>query len=267
MRFSFQPNTVRGVAETALVTGASSGIGEQFARQLAGRGYELILVARRRDRLEKLAAELPAKAEVIECDLASEAAELPRKVEGVGAQVDLLVNNAGFGLRGRFWETEAERLAEIVRVNCEAVVILTRAFLPAMVERGAGGVIVVASSAGMQPLPYEATYAASKAFALNLTDALHMELKGTGVRALAVNPGPVPTEWQQVAGTPDGEVPSGIPGVIEAPQVVSEALDAYEKGRRSLLPGRRFRWFMRASTLSPRAVALRVSERIYRPEN
>jgi short-subunit dehydrogenase len=255
------------VPDTALVTGASSGIGEQFARQLADRGYELILVARRVDRLEKLAGELPTKAQAVECDLANEAAELPSKIAKVGADVDLLVNNAGFGTRGRFWQTDAERLAEMVRVNCEAVVILTRAFLPAMVERGRGGVIVVASSAGMQPLPYEATYAASKAFALNLTDALHVELKGTGVKALAVNPGPVPTEWQQVAGTPDGEVPSGIPGVIESPQVVAEALDAYDKGRRSLLPGRRFRWFMRASSLSPRAVALRVSERIDRPEN
>jgi short-subunit dehydrogenase len=254
------------MAETALVTGASSGIGEQFARQLADRGYELILVARRKDRLEKLAGDLPTKAEVIECDLGNDAAGLADKVAKLGTEVDLLVNNAGFGIRGRVWETDADRLAEMVRVNCEAVVILTRAFLPAMVERGAGGVIVVASSAGMQPLPYEATYAASKAFALNFTDALHLELKDTGVKALAVNPGPVPTEWQQVAGTPDGEVPSGIPGVIKAPQVVSEALDAYDKGRRSLMPGRRFRWFMRASTLSPRGVALRVSERIYRPE-
>ncbi len=252
------------MAETALITGASSGIGEEFARQLSERGYETILVARRKDRMEKLASELQTKAEVIECDLGKDAASLPGKVK---ADVDLLINNAGFGLRGRFWETDAERLAEMVRLNCEAVVVLTRAFLPAMIERGRGGVITIASSAGMQPLPYEATYAASKAFALNLTDALHMELKGTGVKALAVNPGPVPTEWQAVAGTPGGEVPPGIPGVIEAPQVVSEALDAYDKGQRSLLPGTRFRWFMRASSVGPRGVALRVAERIYRPEN
>ncbi len=250
------------VAETALVTGASSGIGEEFARQLAARGNNLILVARRRDRLEKLAGELPTEAEVVECDLANDAASLPGKVS---ADVDLLINNAGFGLRGRFWDSDPERLAEMVRVNCEAVVILTRAFLPAMIERGRGGVITVASSAGMQPIPYEGTYAASKAFALNLTDALHMELKGTGVKALAVNPGPVPTEWQAVAGTPGAEPPPGVPGVIEAPQVVSEALDAYDRGQRSLLPGRRFRWFMRASSVGPRAVALRVAERMYRP--
>jgi uncharacterized protein len=255
------------VADTALVTGASSGIGEQFARQLADRGYELILVARRTDRLDKLAADLDTTTHVIACDLANDAKSLAGKVTGLGVDVNLLVNNAGFGTRGRFVETEEGREAEMVRVNCEAVVILTHAFLPAMIERGGGGVIVVASSAGMQPLPYEAVYSASKAFALNFTDALHMELKGTGVKALSVNPGPVPTEWQGVAGYEDGKTPDTIPGEIEADQVVSEALKAYEKGQRSLIPGRTFRWFMRASSAGPRAVALRVSERMYRPKD
>ena len=174
---------------TALVTGASSGIGEQFARQLAARGHDLVLVARRADRLESLAAELPTEARVIACDLGSDAAALPARVAELGVEVDLLVNNAGFGTHDRFWEVPEGRDAEMVRVNCEAVVVLTRAFLPAMVERRAGGVIVVASTAGMQPLPYETVYAASKAFALNFTDALHAELRGTGVRCLAVNPG------------------------------------------------------------------------------
>lgn len=247
---------------TALVTGASSGIGEQFARQLAERGYELILVARRVDRLEKLANELPTKAEAIECDLANDAAELPQKVGDT--QVDLLVNNAGFGVRGRFWEEDAGRLAEIVRVNCEAVVVLTRAFLPAMVERGSGGVITVASTAGMQPIPYEATYAASKAFALNFSDALHTELRGTGVKALAVNPGPVPTEWQAVAGLEGGKPPDNIPGHIEGAQVVSEALRAYERGRRSIIPGFVIRNFIRVTKPSPRAMQLRITERMYR---
>jgi uncharacterized protein len=255
------------VAETALVTGASSGIGEQFARQLAERGYELVLVARRKDRLEKLAGELPTETHTIECDLGKDADQLAGKVEKLGVEIDLLVNNAGFGTRGRFWETPADREAEIVRVNCEAVVILTRAFLPPMVERGSGGVITVASSAGMQPLPYEAVYSASKAFALNFTEALHMELKGTGVKALAVNPGPVPTEWQALAGYEGGVPPKEIPGHIEARQVVSEGLRSYDRGRRSMIPGRRFRWFMRASSLGPRPVALRISERMYRPKS
>jgi short-subunit dehydrogenase len=254
------------VAETALITGASSGIGEEFAKALAARGYDLILVARRKDRLEALANSLPAKTEIISCDLGSEAADLPGKVEKLGVQVDLLVNNAGFGLRGRFADLPADRQAEMIRVNCEAVTILTRAFIPGMIERGRGGVITVASTAGMQPLPYEATYGATKAFALNLTEALHMELKGTGVRALAINPGPVPTEWQQVAGYAEvgGEM---MPGAIEADQVVAEALRSYDRGRRSMVPGRFFRNFIRVSKTAPRGVNLRIAERLYRPKS
>jgi short-subunit dehydrogenase len=256
----------RLVPEVALITGASSGIGEQFARQLSARGSELILVARRKDRLEKLASELPTKAQVISCDLGSEADKLPGKVSKLGVDVDLLVNNAGFGVRDRFLSEPAERQAEIVRVNCEAVVTLTHAFLRPMVERGRGGIITVASTAGMQPLPYEAVYGASKAFALNFTEALHMEYRRSGVRILAVNPGPVPTEWQQVAGYEEKGVEM-MPGAIEADQVVREALRAYDKGKRSLVPGRFFRNFMRLNAPAPRALKLRVSERMYRPKN
>ncbi|HET9158671.1 MAG TPA: SDR family NAD(P)-dependent oxidoreductase, partial [Myxococcaceae bacterium] len=167
------------MAETALITGASAGIGEEFARQLAGRGYDLILVARRRDRLEQLAEQLPTTAQVVECDLATDAAKLPGEVEKLGLDVDLLVNNAGFGLRGRFLELDGERQAEMVRVNCEAIVTVTHALLPGMLERRRGGVITVASTAGMQPLPYEVTYAATKAFAISFMEALWMELRGT----------------------------------------------------------------------------------------
>ncbi len=127
------------MAETALITGASSGIGEEFARQLAARGYDVVLVARRESRLYGLAESLPTTAHVVVCDLASEAPELYGKVEKLGVQVDLLVNNAGFGLRGRFSDLPLERQAEIVRVNCEAVVTLTGAFLPGMLERNRGG--------------------------------------------------------------------------------------------------------------------------------
>jgi short-subunit dehydrogenase len=254
------------MAETALITGASAGIGGEFARQLAGRGYDLILVARRKDRLEQLAEQLSVTTHVIECDLASEAAKLPGKVEKLGVDVDLLVNNAGFGLRGRFADLSPERQAEMVRVNCEAVVILISAFLPGMLERHRGGVITVASTAGAQPLPYEATYGATKAFATNLTEALHAELRGTGVKALSVNPGPVPTEWQQVAGYQEvgGEM---MPGAIEAEQVVREALQAYDRGSRAIIPGRLFRNFMRVNGTTPRGIRLRVAERMYRPKN
>lgn len=246
------------------MTGASSGIGEQFARQLAARGHDLVLVARRADRLEALAAELPTEARVIACDLGSDAASLPARVRELGVEVELLVNNAGFGTHDRFWEIPEGRDAEMVRVNCEAVVTLTRAFLPAMIERGGGGVIVVASTAGMQPLPYEAVYAASKAFALHFTEALHTELRGTGVRCLAVNPGPVPTEWQEVAGWDEM---TKAPGTISAEQCVRESLAAYDREARSLVPGALFRWAMRATALPPRALGLRVAERMYRPKS
>jgi len=254
------------MAETALITGASSGIGEQFARQLAERGHDLVLVARRKDRLQKLADELPTATHVVVKDLASDADSLKKDVDKLGLDVDLLVNNAGFGLRGRFLDAPEDRDAEMVRLNCEAVVTLTRDFLPAMIERGRGGVITVASTAGMQPLPYEATYGASKAFALNFTEALHEELRGTGVRMLAVNPGPVPTEWQQVAGYEDSGAEM-MPGQIEADQVVREALRSYDKGRRSMVPGRLFRNFMRANNATPRGIRVRVAGRLYKPKS
>jgi short-subunit dehydrogenase len=252
------------VAETALITGASAGIGEEFARQLAARGYDLILVARRKDRLEELAKDLPTKTAVIECDLAIEADSLASKVKRSKLQVDLLINNAGFGLRGHFTELDPKREAEMVRVNCEAVVTLTHAFLPAMVERNSGGIITVASTAGMQPLPYEVTYGASKAFAISFMEALWTELRGTGVTLTVVNPGPVKTEWQGVAGyDEDTPIP---PGMITAERCVKDALRAYDRKKRSVVTGRFFPWFMRASK-GPKGVKLRVAERMYRPKS
>src|SRR5919109_1849367 len=232
------------MSETALVTGASSGLGEQFARQLSARGHDLILVARRADRLERLASELPGVAHVVAFDLLDDAAALKPKVEELGLEVDLLVNNAGFGNYGRFPEIDPKRDADQVRLNCEAVVTLTHAFLPPMLERGRGGVITVASTAGMQPLPYEAVYSASKAFARTFSDALAGELRGSGVKVLCVNPGPVPTEWQQVAGYDADWVPP-VPGKISAEQVARESVEAFERGRRSIIPGFVIRWFVR----------------------
>src|SRR3954447_1044870 len=144
MRLREFRNRLRFMAETALITGASAGIGEEFARQLAARGYDLILVARRKDRLEQLAEDLPTRTAVIECDLATEADKLASKVNRSDLQVDLLVNNAGFGVRGHSMELDPMREAEMGRVNCEGVVTLPHAFLPSMVERGRGGVITVA---------------------------------------------------------------------------------------------------------------------------
>jgi short-subunit dehydrogenase len=248
----------------AVVTGASSGIGAEFARALARRGHELVIVARRRDRLEQLAQEL-GSAHVVECDLAAEPQSLVRAVAELGLTVDLLVNNAGFGTWGRFAELDPEKEAEQVRLNCEAVVVLTRAFVPGMVERGRGGIINVASTAGMQPLPYEAVYAATKAFVRSFTAALRVELRGTGVNVLNVDPGPVDTEWQAVAGYRNPDETMGVPGKIGPDQVVEEALRAFDRGRGSIVPGAVIRWFLRLNAPAPTALKLRVVERMYRP--
>jgi short-subunit dehydrogenase len=252
------------MSEVALVTGASSGIGAEFAKQLSADGYEVILVARRAERMQELAAQLRGPAHVVACDLANEPVSLAGKVSELGLEVDVLVNNAGFGTHGRFVEIDAVREAEVVRVNCEALVTLTHAFLPGMLERRRGGVINVASTAGMQPLPYEAVYAATKAFARSFSDALAAELRGSGVRVLCVNPGPVSTEFQQVADFPADWLPP-VPGRIPAEQVARESLAAFERGQRSIIPGAVIRWFMRASAPSPVPLKLRVAERMYRP--
>ena len=253
------------MSEVALVTGASSGIGAELAKQFSARGYEVILVARRAERLEQLASKLPGPAHVIACDLTNEAAGLADKVAGLGLQVDVLVNNAGFGTHGHFAEIDPQRDAEQVRLNCEALVTLTHAFLPGMLERRRGGVITVASTAGMQPIPYETTYSATKAFARTFSDALSGELRGTGVRVMCVNPGPVPTEWQQVAGYDADWVPP-VPGKISAEQVASESLRAFERGRRTIIPGVVIRWFVRVNKPAPLGIKMRVLERMYRPE-
>jgi uncharacterized protein len=248
------------VSQVALVTGASSGIGREFARELSARGYDVVLVARRRERLEELANELGGTAHVIACDLAREPGALAGKVAELGVEVDVLVNNAGFGTAGRFLEADPDRHSQLVRLNCEAVVTLAHAFLPGMVERGRGGIINIASTAGFQPLPYEAVYSASKAFARTFSDALRQELRGTGVRVLAVHPGPVPTEFHEVSGhKPPGNVPR-----VAASQVAAESLDAFENDRRSIVPGRAMRWYMRVSAPVPAAVKLPVAERMFR---
>jgi short-subunit dehydrogenase len=252
------------MSEVALVTGASSGIGAEFAKQLSARGYEVVLVARRAERLEELADQLPGKAHALACDLVSEAASLKDKTAALGLHVDVLVNNAGFGAHGRFFEIDGTRDAEQVRLNCEALVTLTHAFLPGMLERREGGIITVASTAGMQPIPYEATYSASKAFARTFSDALSGELRGSGVRVLAVNPGPVPTEFQQVAGYSPGYMPP-VPGRISAGQVARESLEAFDRGERSIIPGSLIRWYMRVNAPAPLPIKLRVVERMYRP--
>jgi short-subunit dehydrogenase len=260
------PTRDRGAA---LVTGASSGIGEEFARQLAARGYNIVLVARRRERLDALAKQLGptgvrVEVEPVDLEQSESVKALPDKVAERGLEVDLLVNNAGFGSYGPFVETSLESQVGQVQVNVEAVVVLSRLFLPCMIDQGRGAIVNIASVAALQPIPYEAVYAGSKAFVLNFTEALHVETRGTGVSVVAVSPGPVPTEWRSVAGYASDD--RRFPPPVSPKQVVREALAAVEKDKRSIIPGQVVRLSMLTTRSLPNALKLPITSRMYRPQ-
>ena len=221
---------------TALVTGASGGIGEAFARSLAARRMNLILVARSEDKLKELADSLSRlwgiRADVIAADLSQpeSVALVKQQVDNLGLSVDLLVNNAGFGTHGRFEEIDPRSDHDEVMVNVAAPVGLCHAFLPQMVARGRGGVINVASTASFQPLPYMAVYGATKAFVLSFSEALSEEYRGTGVRVLALCPGATRTDFFKSLGTTDAAV--GFMRTSE--QVVQTGLRALSSGTKSV---------------------------------
>lgn len=191
---------------TALVTGASTGIGADFARRLGADGLDLVLVARSADKLEALAAEIRsasgATVTVLARDLVvpGAATALVEEVAALGIEVDFLLNNAGFGTHGPVAEADASRLADEVRLNCEVLTELSQRYLPAMIARKTGTIINVASNGAFQPLPLMAVYGATKAYVLSFTEALWHETKGTGVRVLALCPGPTETPFFAVAG-------------------------------------------------------------------
>jgi len=228
---------------TALITGASSGIGAIFAEQLAAQGSDLVLVARRQDELEKLAQRLRAaytrRVEVIAMDLAkADPGELlAEEVKRRGLDVDLLVNNAGFGSSANFHEDGYERDQRMVAVNISALTELTHAFLPAMVQAGHGAVINIASAAAFQPMPYMSVYGATKAYVLSLTQALWAEYRGRGVRFLAVCPGPVDTPFFEAAGGEKlkQEIPRQMMMTAEA--VVAGSLRALQRDACVYVPG------------------------------
>lgn len=194
------------VGTTALVTGASSGIGEQFALALAARGADVVLVARRRDRLEALAARIRAEhgrhAVVLPADLSAPraGADLAARVAEAGLVVDTLIANAGFATHGHFVDEKADRIADEIAVNVATLVDLTHALLPGMVARGRGAVVTVASTAAFQPVPAMAVYGATKAFVLSFTEAVAHETRHTGVKVLALCPGATRTEFFDIAG-------------------------------------------------------------------
>ena len=253
---------------TVLVTGASSGIGEALARELASRGHNVTIAARRRRRLDALARELRAEhgvtVDVRRCDLAADDDRL-RLVERLLRGRRRLVgvcNNAGEWTMGPIAEADVDAELAIVRLNAVAVHELTVRLLGALLEAGAGAILNVASVNGFQPLPNNATYAATKAFVISLSEALHAELAGTGVSCTVINPGPTRTEVFEHAGTPDLELPGMALIWQESDAVAREAVDAMESGARAVTPGLPNQLVELVGRFTPRTVLLPVARQL-----
>ncbi len=251
----------------ALITGASAGLGVEFARRLAERGAHVILVARREEKLRRLAQAIRehhgVEAEVIVSDLSQvESAEkVFEAVQRLGKEMRVLVNNAGFGIYGKLDETSAERNHELVMVNVVAMASLTRLFLPAMARARDGVIINVASTSAFQPVPYMASYGASKAFVLSFTEAVWGENRGSGVRVVASCPGPVETEFFEVMG-PVEPFPLRRDTVEN---VIGSALRAVDERRNYVIPGPLMNYIMaNASRLAPRFWVTRMTARLLR---
>jgi len=256
---------------TALITGASSGLGEQFAYALGREHYDLVLTARREDRLAAVAGRARSAGagavRIIRADLTQREtpAALHQQLTTDGVQVDYLVNNAGFGTTGRFHHLPLERELEQIELNVTSLMAMTRLFVPAMVERRGGTVINVASTAAFQATPYMATYGATKAFVLSFSEAVAAELRGTGVTVMALCPGPVRTEFQKVANNERMRFPSFI--WTEADRVVNEAIAAAASGRSLCVAGAINNAMAIATRFTPRALAAYISSSLLRPSS
>ena len=241
-----------------LITGASAGLGAEFARQCARRGEDLVLVARRRDRLEALAAEIGGTSHILVADLAraGAAASLIAEIEAEGLSVGCLINNAGFGLAGKFAVRPLDRFGEMIDLNVRTLVELCHIVLPAMRARGAGAILNVASTAAFQPGPNMAVYYATKAFVLSFTEALHHELKGSGIRVSALCPGPTATEFGEVALAS----PSSSLRLItaDAQGVVRAGLKGLDRNKAVVIPGLANKGTANISRFLPRAAMRRI---------
>ena len=249
---------------TALVTGASTGLGSEFARLCAAGGYDLVLVARTAARLHTLAAALKQAhsidARPLAADLSDPAAP-PRILDAVaGSPIDILINNAGFAVRGAFAEIDWQPQAGLLQVNMIALAHLTRLFLPAMIERGSGRVLNVASTAAFVPGPFMAAYYASKAFVLSLSESLANEVQGTGVSVTALCPGPTRTEFAQNAGVAGSRLFHGP--TMEAADVARIGYDAMMAGKSSIIAGARNRWMIRGTRLVPASLVAARTRRL-----
>jgi uncharacterized protein len=252
----------------AVVTGASSGIGWAFAESLAAGGANLVLTARRRQRLTQLRRELRTahnvRVETVPADLAS--ADGPAQIfaftQEQGLEIALLVNNAGLGSYGEFHQADPPAELGIVQVNCAAMMHLTRLYLPGMVERRSGDILIVASTAAFQGVPYMAAYSASKAFDLIFAEGLAQEVKRYGVRVCALCPGPTDSEFRSVAGVPD-RLTKG--GEETAHQVARVGLEALADGEHSVISGFTNWLGVEVQRVAPRRFATYAAERIFRP--
>ena len=252
----------------ALVTGASAGIGWALAEQLAAGGTNLVLTARRRERLEELAEQLRSKhnvqVELAVTDLARPSApdELFAFTQGKGIAVDLLVNNAGFGAYGAFARMSLARQLEMIQVNICAVIHLTHLYLAAMIERRRGDILIVASTAAFQGVPYIATYAATKAFDLLFAEALAEEVRPHGVRVCALCPGSTRTEFHEVAGQPERTWRKREP----AAKVAWVGLEALARGKSYVISGLGNFLGTHGQRLAPRRLVTRVAASLFRPQ-
>ena len=239
-----------------LVTGASAGLGAEFVRQCSRRGDEVVLVARRRDRLDALAAEI-GNAHVVAADLAAPdaSAALIAQVEGLGLSVETLINNAGFGLIGRFAGLPLDGQREMIDLNVRTLTELARLVVPGMIERGRGGILNIASTAAFQPGPGFAVYFATKAYVLSFSEALHQELTGTGVKVSALCPGPTRTEFGSVAGMKSKKFDRIS---ADARIVVAAGLRGLERNKAVVVPGLTNKISSQSGRLMPRALMRRI---------
>jgi len=248
---------------TALITGASAGLGTHFALALAKEGHDLILVARREDRLRQLARLVREKqgvdAHVLAVDMVKKNA-VSRLIETVSRQgltVDMVINNAGFGLRGTFAEMDRARQARMIDLNCRAVMELSHAFLPEMIAARSGAILNVASTAAFQPGPWMAVYYATKAFVLSFSEALHEEVKSHGVHVSALCPGPTRTEFAEIADMSDSELFKRFSSAPE--QVVADGLAALKANRAVAVSGFANRLAAGSIRFVPRGLARRIA--------
>jgi uncharacterized protein len=246
----------------ALITGASSGLGAEFARRLAARGHDVTIVARRVDRLEALRTEILAEhsvsVDVVPADLATQAGRKAMTALLRRRSPWILVNNAGFATRGALANLDATRERSEVEVNVLTVQQLTAAALPGLIAAGTGGIINLASTSSFQPIPYMATYAATKAFVLHFTEAVAEEVRGSGVRVMALCPGPVRTEFDSIAGTQD-YMRLAAPMAMDPDRCVTVALHAFDRGSTVCVPGVLNATMAQGARITPRFLMRRIT--------